>query len=406
MSEVKFYLKTPKNKKDKSLIYLYFSFNGNRLKYSTQETIMPAQWNDKSQKARSNNNLNDFLKKLSNDVERIERELRTSGVKVTTQLLREKLDVELERKKVKTFTFLTFIEDFILLSEKVKKMGTIKGYRNTLTHLKDYKNFKKTLLNFDDINQEFYNDFVNFLTYEKQFRQNTIGKQIKNVKVFMNEAFDAGFNKNQEFKRKKFKVITEEVDTIYLSESELEQLFNFDLSTNSKLEKVRDLFIVGCYTGLRFSDFSSIKSENIDLKKRIISVKTIKMNNATIVPIHKFVIQILKKYNSNENSLPRAVSNQKMNEYLKEIGKLVGLTENIEITYIKENKRVAEVYPKYELISTHTARRSFATNLYLKGFPTISIMSITGHKTERAFLRYIKVTPEQHATMLQKFWDQ
>ena len=403
MPEVKFYLKDPLNRKEKQLIYLFFSFSGQRLKYSTKESILPTQWNPTSQKARSNNDLNDFLNKLSEDTVRIERQLRTSGIKVTPQLLRDKLDELLERKIVVKHNLFSFIDNYI--NSVAKRESTLKGYRNTLKHLLNFKNSKRKKYDFEDINLEFYNEFNNYLTQKMGFKINTIGKQFKNIKVFLNEASERGYATNKDYRSKKFKVVSEDVDSIYLNEKELEHIFNIDLSDNLRLDRVRDLFIVGCYTGLRFSDFSTIQSENI--ANGFIKIKTIKMNKPVVIPIHSFVARIMKKYKGEfDNSLPPALSNQKMNDYLKEIGVLATINEKVQVSHLIKGKRENNVYLKSNLISTHTARRSFATNLYLGDFPTISIMAITGHKTERAFLKYIKVTPEQHAQKLQKFWEE
>jgi site-specific recombinase XerD len=402
MPEVKFYLKDPLNKKEKQLIYLFFSFSGQRLKYSTGEQIPASQWNSISQKARSNNDLNDFLNKLSEDTVRIERQLRTGGKKVTTQLLRDKLDELLERKTTVRQDLFSFIESYI--STVAKKESTLKGYRNTFKHLVNFKNLKKRKFDFEDINLDFYDEFNNYLSQKMGFKINTIGKQFKNIKVFLNEASERGYTTNNDYRNRKFKVLSEEVDSVYLNEKEIECLFNLDLTENPRLDRVRDLFIVGCYTGLRFSDFSTITAANIS--NGYIKIKTIKMNKPVVIPIHKFVARIMRKYEDEyENSLPPALSNQKMNEYLKEIGILAELTEKVQVSHFIRGKRVDNVFLKSQLISTHTARRSFATNLYLADFPTISIMAITGHKTERAFLKYIKVTPEQHAQKLQKFWE-
>ena len=208
-----------------------------------------------------------------------------------------------------------------------------------------------------------------------------------------------------DFKSTKFKILSEEAESIYLTEEEILLLFNLDLSQNRKLETVRDLFIVGCYTGLRFSDFTQIKKENI--KDGFISIRTQKTDKPVVIPIHWTIQQILDKYcNENENSLPRAISNQKMNEYLKEIGKKAEIKEMVLVTKSKGGLKVKSSVQKYELISTHTARRSLATNLFLQGFPSISIMKITGHKSEKAFLKYIKMTPEENAIKLKQFWSE
>lgn len=402
MPSVNFYLKNP-NAKTPQLIYLFFSFNGKRLKYSTRESIKPSQWDINNQKAKSNQNLNDYLKYLSNFIESEERKLRTLGEKVTPNILRDLLDLELKLKKTIKHDLFSYISEYIKQMELIKKGGTIKGYRNTQTHLIDFKKHRKRNFDFEDINMEFYNEFTNFLTEKKEFSVNTVGKQIKNLKVFLNEATEAGYNKSLEYKSRKFKVVSEEADSIYLNEDELKEMFLFDLEKIPKYERIRDLFIVACYTGLRFSDFSTLNSANITKEK--IKVKTQKMNKYVEIPLHRYVKAVLRGYRKEyENSLPPAISNQKMNEYLKEIGKMVGINQQIEISYYKGIKRIKEYYPKYELITTHTARRSFATNLYLSGLSTLYIMAITGHTTEKAFLKYIKVTPEQHAQKLKEHW--
>jgi integrase len=162
------------------------------------------------------------------------------------------------------------------------------------------------------------------------------------------------------------------------------------------------LFLIGCYTGLRYSDFSIIKPEQI--KDGYIELKEqTKTGNPVIIPVHATVNRILEKYNG---QLPKSISNQKTNSYLKEIGRLMpSLQMNFSRAITKGGVKVMTNYQKWELLSTHTARRSFATNEYLNGTPTITIMAITGHRTEKAFLRYIKLTPKEHAKLLQAQWE-
>jgi integrase len=212
----------------------------------------------------------------------------------------------------------------------------------------------------------------------------------------MNEATERGINKNVEFKKKKFKKVTEDTDKIYLNTTELEKLYQLDLSQKVKLEKVRDLFIIGCYTGLRFSDFIQIKQENI-FESNKIKIRTQKTGEMVIIPLHRFVREIMGKYDGN---IPEPISNQKMNDYLKETAKLAGLNELIEASITKGGKLVKTAIEKYNLVMTHTARRSFATNLYMADVPSITIMKITGHKTEKNFLRYIRMSQEENANKL------
>jgi site-specific recombinase XerD len=406
MPEINFYLKNPNEKKKKQLIYMFFSFGSNkRLKYSTRRHIIPSAWNDTSQKPRSDADLSDYLKKIARDIEKIELNLRTSGVNITTELLRQKLDEALDNNLLVKHNLFSFVEEYISQIHAIKKESTLKGYRNTLRHLREYQSFKRKKIDFIDINQEFYDDFNKYLVIQKSFSVNTIGKQIKNIKVFMSEATEKGLNTNLDYKSRKFKVISEQSDSVYLNNEEINKLFELDLSDNLRLERVRDLFVVGCNTGLRFSDFSNIKPENI--KGTNISLKTIKMNQSVVIPINKMVSVIMKKYRKEyANCLPPALSNQKMNDYIKEICKLAGFTEQIETSHYIGSKRHTEIYPKYELVTTHTARRSFATNLFLNGVETKIIRDITGHKTEKAFFTYIKSTPEQQANKLQGFYNE
>lgn len=215
---------------------------------------------------------------------------------------------------------------------------------------------------------------------------------------------DRGINQKLDFKSKRFKVTTEDTESIYLNEAEIQKLNDLSLKDKIKLERVRDLFIVGCYTGLRFSDFTQIKAENI--KDGYFNIRTQKTDEFVSIPIHPMVKAIMMKYeNEYLNSLPPSISNQKMNEHLKKIGEMAELNDYVITSQTKGTLRVETKSKKYELITTHTARRSFATNLYLSGFPAISIMKITGHKTEKAFLRYIKMKPQENAMKLKKFWS-
>jgi integrase len=221
----------------------------------------------------------------------------------------------------------------------------------------------------------------------------------------MNEAFDLKYTKNLEFKHKKFSMSEVETDAVYLTEKEINDLYNYDFSREKRLEGVRDLFVFGCFVGLRFSDYSTVEKENIvsidgDLFIKVITEKT---DQLVIIPCHPLVLELLQKYESNYNSLPKSLSNQKFNEYIKEVCKKAGLTE----------KGRLSTDPKKglcECVTSHTARRSFATNLYLDGYPTIEIMKITGHKTEKAFMKYIKVSKQDAAKRssqyMKKRWEE
>lgn len=294
-----------------------------------------------------------------------------------------------------------FIEYFIEETKQNKKNSLAGSYNQTLNCIKDFAKDKNKRVDFDTMNNNFNIDFVEYLETKKHYKLNNIGKHIKNLKRFLNEASTPEINVNKFSFYKRFKVVKEDADTIYLNEDELQSLYDLDLSNNTRLERVRDLFLVGCWTGLRFSDFTTIHAK--DITDEFINIQTQKTGQKVVIPIHWTVKAIMNKYKDEfKNSLPPKISNQKFNLYLKEIGKkLEILNVNKSIDYTKAGKKVQENMLKWQLLETHTARRSFATNMYKMGVPSITIMNITAHKTESAFLTYIKVTPNEHAKILQ-----
>ena len=270
-------------------------------------------------------------------------------------------------------------------------------YEVTYNYLKEYaQEYKEP--DFIDIDLEFYQQFIDFLR-GKNLKTNTIGKKIQTLKIFLNTANEQGINPYQKFKSRKFKSLSEESENTYLTKEELKQFYEFDFSKKPSLERVRDLFIVGCWTGLRFSDIQQITPDKIN--GDFIEVKQKKTGKKVVIPVHHTVREILRKYNG---ELPQAISNQKFNEYLKEAAKIAKLKAPFTKTIVKSGLKVEKKYPKHELISSHTARRSFCTNAYKDNIPTLAIMAISGHRTEKAFLKYIKADGKEHAKKVLQVW--
>jgi len=404
MAKVKFILKEPTSKSD-TLIYLIYNYQYKRFKYSTGEKISPKFWNENNQRVKESKKFPEYpefnsrLDTLENGVNNAFRRLLNDGIQPNNELLKKELEFELDDKvlKQRKKTLIEFIDIFIEDSKNTKQPSTITVYNTTLKHLKNYAENKNKNIDFSSINLNFYSDFTKYLTQDLNMSTNTIGKYIKTIKTFLNEATERGLNTNLEFRKSKFKTISEETDTVYLSAEELKTIEEKDFSFNISLEKTRDLFLLGCYTGLRFSDFTQIKKENIIESKSIIQIRTQKTKEKVSIPIHSIVKRILIKY---DNAIPNPFTNQVMNKYLKDVVELCEIDTPTELTTTKSGITKKSTVPKYKLITTHTARRSFATNCYLADIPSISIMKITGHKTEKSFLKYIKVTQEQNADKL------
>jgi integrase len=427
---VTFILKDPgtkKDRKDKGVkkatpVYLVFWYGQDRIKLSTGEKILPKYWNPETHRARetakypAHENLNNRLKYIEEGVLQTARDHLSKNAGIILNKLAEEFKTILKPVPVNDpgkVTFFSAIQEYIRTANK--RPRTLISYGSTLHILQDYQKTLKRDLIFEDINQDFYEEFVKYLTYTVQYDRkpktgggetvktgyslNTIGKCIKNLKVFMNYALDKGYTTNRGHLHKKFRKPEETADTIYLNDQELLTLYEKDLSDNPRLDRVRDLFIIGCYTGLRFSDLSQLTPGKFIKGGTRLKLKTVKTGETVEIPLHWTIKEILKKYNGNT---PRAISNQKMNEYLKDLGKLAKIDERITLTKTEAGLNFDKSFEKWELISVHTARRSFSTNMYLAEVPTISIMKITGHRTERAFLKYIKITQEQNADKLSR----
>ncbi|MGL4331538.1 MAG: tyrosine-type recombinase/integrase [Bacteroidales bacterium] len=291
----------------------------------------------------------------------------------------------------------------VYIEEKMPKVSAdqIKDYRSLRKHLTAFKEFSSQPITFRNLNLKFYNEFMDYLSYKAVKPDGTVGllansagKIIRLLKGFVNYQMAKGVIPHIDLKN--FKVVEEETDAVYLTEKELEAIYKLDLSEDKELAEIRDIFIVGCYTGLRFSDLSTLNSEHIDPINGYINIKQRKVHKAVVIPMIDYVPEILEKYNY---VLPK-VASYKFNERLKELGKLAKLKQKVEIVRKKGVNRVTKVSEKWELMSSHTCRRSFCTNMYLSGFPAEELMKISGHKSPAAFMRYIKVDNKQAADRL------
>jgi integrase len=385
-------------------IYLQFKFDGHRLRYYLKQSIEKSKWNVKKQRSRDGNiktadgkhGLNDLLNNLA-DVCIAAYHTELANGNPTPAQLKKHLDAfmaqnhDAERLEAERPTFKNLVDRFIAgeikHKGKDKAANTIKTYKTAQGHFLDFEKATGYKVDFETINLDFYYKFVNYLQHTANLSTNAIGKIVQILKVFMAEGVDLNLTNNLEFRKKKFAVTREETDAVYLSEDEIMTLYKHDFGDNKRLEQVRDLFVFGCWVGLRFSDYNNVKPENIiDVNgEKFIRIKTKKTGAVVYVPCNPVVMAIFKRYEKSPNKLPKSISDVKFNLYIKEACKAAGLTETGRLL----NEPDAELW---QHVTSHTARRSFATNYYLEGFPTTDLMKITGHKTEKSFRQYIKVT--------------
>jgi len=421
MATIKFFTRTITSNRN-SLVPIYVRLQSGRktdITVKADMLIKPDNWSNETQQARQRADV--FMHKSGNSEATgrqafndkiaglrtaIENELmQVHQTDINAEWLRIVIDKHWYPDKYQINLF-NYIESFIKGAEtrpnpKTGRPVCYKAQREyavTFKYLKDYAAKTGKIIDFKDIDLKFYEGFTQYLQSEK-LAVNTIGKKIQTLKIFLNAAKDESKNIYDAYKSSKIKALTEEADTIYLNEAELKKLYECNLTDRPALDRVRDLFLVGCWTGCRFSDLSQITDENIS--NGFIYIQQYKTGAKVVIPLHPVVTAILNKY---EGKLPDILSNQKFNLALKELAELAGIDEITHKAITQGGVKVSKAYKKHKLITAHTARRSFATNLYKSDFPSLSIMAITGHKTEKAFLKYIKVTPEEHAKKLQLHW--
>lgn len=394
-------------------IYLIIETNNQRKKVATGISIPPKFWNKSTMFIRENSEFpehkrfNKQLKVIKETAIAAHNFFADQGIVPSAdQLVAKYSELQQTPQKLNNVNeFWGCFDEFIEEKKTLVSAKTIIDYDKALRkHLLDLEIKKKTLLTFNNckVSGNLYVNFLNYLRKEAinssgkaGFATNSVGKQMKNLKSFLGWCISK--EKCPAFSLSHIKVEHEEIDNVYLDNVEIESIINLKID-DMELEKYRDLFILGCETGLRFSDFSRIKNEHIS-NGRINMIET-KTSNKIIVIISSRANKILQKYNYNPPNL-KSKDLTYFNEQVREVCKLAGIDSNITLKR-KQGFRSEEIFKKkYELISSHTCRRSFCTNRYIAGIPANVIMKLSGHRTEKAFYKYLKLSSIEVLDMYQ-----
>lgn len=308
-------------------------------------------------------------------------------------------------KETLTEFFKHFIKDCetgVRLSPKRKliKPKSMTTYHTTLTHLKKFEELHGRVIHLSEFNQKDVDQLSDYLIIDRELAMNTHAKVMMDLLQVVKYAAHLKKLPASRLVELKFDTRREETDSIYLSEAEILELMAITDFENPIEEYVRDVFVVGCFTAMRFSDYSTLDASAIrNNRLEFVQKKT---DKKVTIPIHPVVQKILQKYNY---SLPEVPPNNEFNRLIKLIGaKLPSLRVPFtkQITYQRELQKISMM--KYEFLQTHTARRSFCSNEYLRGTDPMVIMAISGHKSHKSFMRYIKVSGEQFADKLEQIW--
>lgn len=365
-----------------------------RPELATGERVYPQHWGSGRVKGGSDKvEINLHLNQIEKDLLQVWRENPTADKSTFTELAKKVIRGEAVQKK----TLETWMRDFVVQSKK--KAGTAQVYNATIDHLEGYAKKKKITLTWESFDLDFYESFIDYL-YSLKHNDNTVGKYVRKLKHLISEAFERNLHTNLSFKKKGFRAPSAEVDEIYLSESEIIQLYNVDLP-DLKESKMR--FVFACWVGLRFGDLTRINPNQVlkGMNGPVLKVVTEKTGEEVIIPLHPLAQEIWDYWQKNP---PKRIDNPTFNEHIKDIAEKAGFDEPVQKRNTIKGRVTVEWVKKFEMVKAHTARRSFATNCYLMGIPTKTIMAITGHRTEKAFLKYIRVTKDQHANIMADFF--
>ena len=260
-------------------------------------------------------------------------------------------------------------------------------------------------LTFDFFDEKGLNDYVTYLRDVKEMRNSTIGKQLSFLKWFLRWAFRKGVHQNNAYDSYKPKLKNTQKKIIFLTWEELNKLREFEMpAAKQALDRARDVFLFQCFTGLRYSDVFNLRRS--DIKGDHIEVTTVKTSDSLIIELNNHSKAILDKYKDvafeDDKVLP-VITNQKMNDYLKELAELAGINEPVRQTYYRGNERIDEVTPKYALLGIHAGRRTFICNALALGIPPQVIMKWTGHSDYKAMKPYIDIADDIKANAMSKF---
>lgn len=376
-------LKDPR--KEDTLVLLYLRGGGNLVKLSTEVKVNPKNWDSNAK----------CIKK-SAPYARVDNERLLKWKTAATEAIKVTACENGTLQDVKKRVLIAMGKDGsdskeLFLPYFLKWCTTTTTRRQATRYmLHTYNVFRefaeKDSPTFDDITNAYIEKFIEWMA-KRNLGPNTRGNHIKRIKTAMREALDEGIHRNTEFT--KFRKEKEQVENIYLTEEEIRRIEELPLC--GAWERARDLFVIGCHTAMRFSDCVRLKPE--DIHDGIITQKQMKTNEVVSIPCHPKVAEIIEKYHGAPD-----IPAQSLNSCIKEICREAGICERIGIR--RHGAAETTYYEKWELVSSHTARRSAATNMYKAGIPTIAIMKITGHKSERVFMDYIKITNEENAQML------
>ena len=401
-------------------IRMRVNFASKRIEFTTGYRIDATKWNADKQRVKngcsnklkqSASEINASLLEYYTEIQSIFKRFEVEDVMPTPEQIKEAFNAlhkpvseePKPKKEALPCDFFQVFDDFVEDCGRQNNWtdSTFEKFAAVKNHL---TNFREGLT-FEFFDERGLNDYVGYLRDVKEMRNSTIGKQLSFLKWFLRWAFKKGVHQNNAYDSYKPKLKSTQKKIIFLTWDELNRLREFKIPFNKQaLERVRDVFLFQCFTGLRYSDVFNLRRS--DIKGDHIEVTTVKTSDSLIIELNNHSKAILDKYKDvafeYDKVLP-VITNQKMNDYLKELAELAGIDEPIRQTYYKGNERIDDVTPKYALLGTHAGRRTFICNALALGIPPQVVMKWTGHSDYKAMKPYIDITDDIKANAMSKF---
>lgn len=388
-------------------------YNSKRIEIATGYRIDASKWDSDLQQVKrgctnklkqSATEINADLQRYGSEMQKIFKEFEIKELIPTPEQIKDIFNSRLRNEEQpEGICFMQAFDEFV--SER--------GVQNSWTH-STYEKFaavKNHLLEFNpSVSFELFdevglNKYVLFLRDKRKMRNSTIENQLSFLKWFLRWSFSKGYTTLTAYETFKPKLKSTQKKVIFLTWDELTRLRECEIPESKQyLERVRDVFLFCCFTGLRYSDVFNLRRS--DIKEDHIEITTVKTADSLIIELNKHSRSILEKYENvvfeKDKALP-VISNQRMNDYLKELAELARIDEPIRETYYIGNKRIDEVTPKYALLSTHAGRRTFICNALSLGIPANVVMKWTGHSDYKAMKPYIDIADDIKANAMNKF---
>lgn len=408
MANIHFYLKPgKKNKKGQKPVIMRITHNNSRMVFAVGHMVHPKHWSQKNEKVKPpraeeednhyesiNKAIDAFYKRANNAIAKAIGE----NFPISEAYLRNSISIKVEKQNNRSF--FSLFDEYIESSKPIRALWTIKGYNTVKQFLLDFEEASGRKIDINAIDTIFFDRFRSYAFSIRKVQDNYFSKIVNVLKSFLTWAYDRNYTKTTA--HHKFSAPEREKEIIYLSKEELFDLLNYDFESK-KLSHARDLFCFMCFTGLRVSDLRDLKRE--DIKGDEILKTIVKTQEIERIPLNRFAKEILKKYEGDEHKVFPSISPQKLNDYIKDCCEEIKINEMISVKQYVGGTVTTVTKPKHKFITNHVARKTFVTLSFIFGMDTKIIKSITGHKKDSTFNRYIKIAEDHKKEALKSAWD-